>query len=77
MSNNHGGKRENAGRKKRTDTRKKHKNFFLSNEEIEKVNLVLNKIKKEYNYKYDVDAFIHIINNCIVKESKNEKNQLF
>ena len=61
MINNHGGKRENSGRKKDGRNRAKTKTFFLSDKEIEKINKVLKKIKNEHSYKYDVEAFLHLI----------------
>lgn len=74
MNNNHGGKRENAGRKKSENPRTKHKHYFLSDEEIKKVDLIMKKIKKKYNYKYDVEAFIYLIDNYIERENNNENN---
>ena len=74
MINNHGGKRENAGRKKSDKPRTKHKHFFLSDEEANKVDFIIKKIKKKYNYKYDVEAFIHLVDNYIERENHNEKN---
>ena len=74
MSNNHGGKRENAGRKKSNKPRTKHMHYFLLYEDANKVDLIIKKIKKRYNYKYDVEAFIHLIDNYIERENNNEKN---
>ena len=54
--------------------RTKHKHFFLSDEEANKVDFTIKKIKKKYNYKYDVEAFIHLVDNYIERENHNEKN---
>lgn len=69
----HGGKRENSGRKKTGRIRTKIKSFRLSESEVNNLNILLKKIKVKNNYQNDVEALVHLIDDSLEKESKNEK----
>lgn len=68
-----GGKREGAGRKPTGRKKRKDKHFLLFEDELERVNKVLRKIKKIYSYKTEKKAFLKLIDNYIEKENENER----
>ena len=68
----HGGKREGAGRKRTGRKKRKDKHFLLFENELERVDKVLKKIKEKYSYKTDKKAFLKLIDDYIEKENEND-----